>query len=239
VALILVVIVAGIFLVVNRPGANISATQDPQTYVRSCVEKQLTAIEKQILENNGYMNISKNYMVYYGKKVPYLCRSSEYYLPCINQEPMMIEKIRKEINTKITPTTEACFENLIKELNRKGYSVKSNETKIGIKFEGNKLIADIEKPLSIKKGEETRAYENFATEIQSPLFLIVTTSQRIVDYESALCEFNNINWMQNFHDVGVKRFVTSDGTKVYEITDKPSSKKINFAIRSCVLPAGI
>jgi Tfp pilus assembly protein PilE len=239
VALMIVVIIAAVFLIIKKPGATISATEDPQAYIRSCVEKQLVIIEKQIFDNNGYFEVSKNFMIYYGKKVPYLCRSSEFYTPCMNQEPMMIEKIRKEIDTRITKESEACFDNLLKELNRKGYATKTNATLLDIKFEGNKLIANIEKPIVAKKGEETKVYNNFATEIQSPIYLIITTSQRVVDYESALCEFNNVNWMMNFKDVSVKRFVTSDGTKVYEVKDKPSSKKINFAVRSCIFPAGI
>ncbi|MBM3247447.1 hypothetical protein FJZ17_02830 [Candidatus Pacearchaeota archaeon] len=239
IALMIVVIILAFFLFQNRPGAKVSATEDPQAFIRSCVEKQVIDIEKQILENNGYLGVTKNYMLYYGNRVPYLCRSSEFYTPCMNQEPMLIEKIRKEIDTKITAESEKCFDSLIKEVKRKGYSIVSNKTEVEIRFEGNNLIADINKPLVIKKEKEIKSYQNFGTIIQSPLYLLITTSQRIVDYESALCEFNNINWMLYFKEVGIKRFVTSDGTKVYEVRDKASDKKINFAVRSCLLPAGI
>jgi len=223
----------------NRPGARINAAEDPENYIRACVEIKLEEIEKQIIDNNGYLSVDKNYMIYYGKRVPYLCRSSEFYKPCVNQEPMMIEKIRKEINAEMIPETQACFDSLFNDLKRKGYSVQENETQIGVNFEGNNLILDIDKSISIKKGEETRVYSNFGTQIPSPIYLIITTSQRIVDYESTFCEFNSINWMLYFKDTGVKRFVTSDNTRVYEVTDKPSGKKINFAVRSCLLPAGI
>jgi hypothetical protein len=54
-----------------------------------------------------------------------------------------------------------------------------------------------------------------------------------------MCEFDNINWMKNYANIRVDRFVTSDQTKVYTILDKTREQEISFAVKTCVLPAGI
>jgi len=237
--LIIIGIIAAILLFMNRPGAKINAAEDPGLYIRSCVEKKLEVVEAEILKGNGYQTIEKNYMVYRGERVPYLCKSTEFYTPCVNQEPLFIEKVKKEIGLAISEHVDLCFESLLKDLKRKGYSTKTNDTIIEINLEEDKLIADIEKGIVITKGEEKKAYSNFATEIQSPLYNLLKTTQVILNYESALCGFNNVDWMLAFKNSGVKRFVTSDGTKVYEIKDKLMDEGIKIAIKSCVLPGGI
>jgi hypothetical protein len=68
---------------------------------------------------------------------------------------------------------------------------------------------------------------------------LIDTARSIVNYESETCEFNALNWEKNFPSVGIKRFITSEQTKVYTLTDKITKKEINFAVKTCVLPAGI
>ena len=51
--------------------------------------------------------------------------------------------------------------------------------------------------------------------------------------------FNDVNWELNYPDIAVKRFSTSDSTKVYTLTDKATNKSVSVALNSCTLPAGI
>lgn len=44
---------------------------------------------------------------------------------------------------------------------------------------------------------------------------------------------------ESVRDIKIDRFVTGDQTKIYTITDKLTNKKFSFAIKTCVLPAGI
>ena len=64
-ALIIVVIVAMIFILVNRPSSALKPTENPQAYIQDCVQDSLKKIETSVLENNFYPNQSKNFMIYF------------------------------------------------------------------------------------------------------------------------------------------------------------------------------
>lgn len=238
-ALILIVAIALIFVLIKKPGAQINVVEDPQGYIEKCVSDSLTKYEKLMLENNGYVDKKDNYILYRGEKVPYLCKASQFYMPCMSQEPMLLELIRKEIEKNVKKDSVTCFEKLKKELERAGYDVTEEAATLKIEFSKQTLIADINKKITIKKENEIKTTEKFRAEIPSPVYRLVTLAQTIVNFESTLCEFNNVNWMTNYPDISIKRFVTSEQTKVYTLTDKLSSKEFNFAVKTCVLPAGI
>jgi len=238
-ALIIVVIIILVFLIIKKPGSTISAAENPQAYIAKCSQDSLAKTESQLIKENLYINLSKNFMVYYGKRVPYLCRSSQFYISCVNQEPMLIEKTRKTIESSIEKDSDNCFTLLVRDFESKGYSVKQKSNNLTVNFKDNYIEVNLNRELTILKDEETQTYNSFTTEIPSPLFNLMKTAQRIVDYESTYCDFNEINWQMNYPEISIKRFVTSDSTKVYSLTDKTTNKTISFAISSCTLPAGI
>lgn len=240
IALIIVVAIALIFSVMKKSSPIISASDDPKGYMEKCIKDSLEKSSKIIIESNGYENKNDNYILYNGEKVPYLCKSSMFYYPCINQEPMLIEKIRKQILDKTKKDAEECFNKLVKALeNKNNKVVLSSNSNIEIVFSSNKLYAYIYRRLSIQKEEDYRVIDSFSGEIQSSLYNLFNTARQIVNYESTLCEFNNDNWMANFGDISIKKFIASEGTKVYTITDKVTEQEINIAVKGCVMPAGI
>jgi hypothetical protein len=238
-ALIIVVLIAIAFIIYNNSGLKIKPSEDPKAYIEKCTSDSLEEVENLIVKNNFYLNLSGNFVFFNGTKVPYLCRSSLFYGPCVNQEPMLIENVRKDIENYTTKDIEKCLTILIKDLKNKGYLVSEGNLKLNVEFKDNFIIANIDKKIVLKKAEETKIYENFISQVPSPLFELMKTSQKIVDYESTYCEFNDINWMLNYPKTSITNFVTGDKTKVYTLTDKVTNKKINFAVKACVLPAGI
>jgi len=238
-ALIIIVIIALAYVIIKKPGQIIQAEENPQAYIESCVEKALENNEAKQIDNNLYSNMSDNYILYMNQKVKYLCKASMFYVPCVNQEPMLIEFVRKNIQRDIKPEIESCFNELKKTLAKRGYDVQEGALSYEIQFEKEAIKANINKKIVLKKNEDIRIFDNFNAKIKSPLFVLVDTARNIVNYESTLCEFNNMNWEKNFPDISIKRFVTGDQTKVYTLMDKTSEKKINIAVKTCVLPAGI
>jgi hypothetical protein len=238
-ALIIVVIIALAVVLIKKPGVNLNAEQNPQAYIEDCVKKSLENAESVQINGNLYPNITDNYIIYMNKKVKYLCKASMFYLPCVNQEPMLIEYVRKNMQTEIKPDVEKCFNDLKKILTSRGYNFQDGNMSLVVDFHDKLITATINKKIIIKKDEVTREFNMFSARLPSPLFNLVDTARNIVNYESTLCEFNALNWEKNYPDIVIKRFVTSDQTKVYTLTDKTSTKEINFAVKTCVLPAGI
>lgn len=243
IALIIIVAIALVIVLVKKPSAIVSAEQNPQVYIENCLRDSLSRAETQILDGNGYLNVTDNYILMSinkpREKVPYLCKASEFYVPCINQEPMLNGLVKNEFQTIVKNDANICFSSLEKELKSKGYALNLGEMNLDINLYPGKVSAEVNKKIAISKGEESKTYEYFVGDIISPIYSLINNARMIINYESTLCEFNAINWMKYNRDIEIKKFVTSDQSKVYTITDVSSGKKLSFAIRTCVLPAGI
>lgn len=238
-ALIIVVAVALIFVLVKPQDQTVTAPEEVNSFIQGCIENSLEEINEKLISENLYGNLTSNYIVYKSEKYKYLCKASQFYTPCVNQEPMIIEYIRKVIEDETTKDAERCFSELKKNLQEKDYTVKDSQMGLSIEFSGEKIISKIEKEIVISKREEVRTFNKFSASINSPLYELANTIRNIINYESGVCEFNIANWMVNYPNVKITRFVTSDQSKIYLVTDRKSDKELGFAIKSCVLPAGI
>ena len=241
------IIVVGIALVAtllkNKISGGIDASENPQGYISDCVQQDLQTAETKILDANGYLELNNNYALYNlnrpNEKVPYLCKASQFYMPCINQEPMLIEKVKKDFQSLTQKNVEECFSKLIAEMEKNGNVLQEGTLNYSIFLMENYIIAKMNKKMIIKKDEAQQVFENFEAKLQSPLYNLINIARQIANYESELCEFNDVNWMMNFKDISIEKFVTSDQTKIYNLKDRATEKKLTFAVKSCVMPAGI
>jgi len=239
IGLIIVIAVASVIMLLREKetAKTISAEENIQAYIQSCVKTNLENIEKKLIDSNFYPKLDSNYLVYMNEKVPYLCRASQFYLPCVNQEPNLAGYLRKEIEKNLG--VEKCFSSLVNELRLRDYVVSEGSLKISTELANNKIIIILNKDISVKKNDETKTYNKFVSSIQSSLYNFAKTAEMIGNYESEFCEFNSQGWMAEYPDIAIKVFKTSDGSKVYTLTDDKTEKQIKFAVKSCVLPAGI
>ncbi|MDP1728605.1 MAG: hypothetical protein Q8L27_00190 [archaeon] len=244
IALIIVVsIILIATLIRNKVSVNLDASENPQAYISDCIQSYLVDAEQKILDGNGYLELNNNYALYNlnkpNEKVPYLCKSSQFYMPCVNQEPMLIEKVRKDLQILIEKDVDNCFNKLTTEIKKSASILEEGKLNYSIGLSEGYIIAKANKKIVIKKGEIQNTFEKFETKLQSPIYNLINTARQIVNYESELCEFNDIGWMMNFRDISITKFVTSDQTKIYNLQDRLTEKKLTFAIKSCVMPAGI
>ncbi len=238
VAVILVVVIGLIFLIVNHSRNQKTNISDPKIYITNCIQESLQKAETNITQSNLYDG-GRNYALYLGKKVPYLCLTSTYYSPCVNQEPMLIEKVRAKINNLVLADVKNCFSILNSNLKKSGYEISEGNLSTKINFYDKSIELQINKKISAKKENETKVYEEFSSSIQSPIFNLLKTTQKIVNYQSTYCEFNDINWMMVYPETKIDYFITSDNTKIYTLSDRASEKNISFAVKSCSLPGGV
>jgi hypothetical protein len=246
VAIIIITAIVVVYLYVQNPIKSNLAESNPQEYIKSCVKNSLEGAEKELIDNNFYPNIKDNYLFYNkdGKpvKVKYMCKASQFYMPCVNQEPMLVSYLTREIEKRVGSKTEECFSDLKKILRSKGYSVEEREIgnkSVEVQLISQKINLYLNEKITIKKGEDARTYNRLNVEMNSPLYDLADTARTILNYESELCEFNTLNWEKNFPKISITRFVTSDQSKVYILKDKLSGKSVEIAVKSCVLPAGI
>jgi len=246
IGLILIVSTALIFVLVRKPEIRLSPelAEDPRVYIDKCTADALENVEERIIEGNGYFNLTNNYVLFSkykpGEKVPYLCKSSQFYKPCINQEPLFLEKIKRDAEKELQPMAEQCFLGLIENMKKRGYQVSSGPLNLSVNFKQGIMSLDMNKRIMRTNNlGESEIFETFSTRIKSPIYELVDTGRSIVNYESTLCQFDMIEWMNYYRDVDIKKFVTGDQIKIYTLTDRVTNQSMNLAIRTCVLPAGI
>jgi len=238
---VIAIILAYVFVI--KPYIDASRVGDPTEFIQKCASDSIKDSETKILNNNGYPENITNYILYRGEedseKVPYLCTTSMFYELCINQDPMLIENIRTYIEKNAKRDVTSCFSDLETKLKKGGRNVISGNLTLNIEFETKAIRTDIKKDLSVSKGSQTETFGVFDTKINSPLYNLLYTENKIVSFESEDCAFDSVSWMRFNPDISIKKFSASDQTKIYTLTDKDSEKKIKFAVKTCVLPAGL
>ena len=243
IAILAIVAIILLYIFVIKPYIDASRIDNPKAFIQKCASDSMKNSEEKILGNNGYSGNMTNYILYRGEKdsekVPYLCTSSMFYENCINQEPMLMEKIRSYIEENVRKDVNSCFSVIENKLKKGGREVISGNLTLGIEFETKAIRANIQKDITITKGDKTETFDVFDTKIISPLYNLLYTENKIVYFESENCAFDSVSWMKFNPDIIIKKFSASDQTKIYTLKDKDTEKGIKFAVKTCVLPAGL
>ena len=92
----------------------------PEAFLESCVEKKVKETVAIMLPQGGYVEPEFSFRFQFNSEEPqdisYLCYNENYYIPCVNQEPMLIEHLNQEIEDYIKEDVGNCFENYVLEL---------------------------------------------------------------------------------------------------------------------------
>jgi len=240
ISVLLVTAIIGFFIFKPSFFSDISSTANPEGYLDKCAEDSIQKTEKLLLENNFHIDQNfTNYLLYKSEKVPYQCTASEFYLPCTPQEPGLFSSIKNLIENRALRDVDSCFRRMKQDFQSRGYSVSEDILSLNVTLSEEFIKINFKKNFLATKGDSSVSLGEIEASRSSSLYNLIKTTQTIVNYESTICEFNEISWMKAVPNILISKFVTSDSTRVYILTDRISSKQTKFAIRTCVLPAGI
>ena len=239
--IIAIAIVAGfliLFTFQRAPTVSVEAEANPTAFIEKCARKAINDAVDQIIPHGGFLD-PINVIEYNHINVSYLCENRNYYLPCINAHPMLITEITNEIHNLTQPILDQCFSNLKIELEKRNSKVDYNPLKFEIVLAPNKVFVNIGRKVTITRAEEARKFEKFDIGIVNPIYDLANVAIEIANNEANYCYFEYVGYMLLYPRWRIEVFSFSEGTKIYTITDKNSDKKMNVAIRSCVIPAGL
>lgn len=235
-ALIIIVGVIIIFLLFNPPEIKILDEKNPQASVESCTREAVEeAIE--ILSRQGGDIQPKGFIRFKGEEITYLCFNYDYYDNCINQRPLLIEHIENEITDYIRPKVEACFNDL-KNLLENRYEIETSEMKISTKLHSKNVIVEIDKKFKMSRGDEVREFDDFRMHMVHPIYDFANIAMNIVNQESRYCNFDELGFMILYPNYDITKFITGEADVIYKIKERSTGEEFDFAVRSCVLPAG-
>lgn len=205
------------------------------------LEKCLQSSSKEAIEiinlQGGSLN-PKNFFMFNGTNISYLCYTNQYYVPCVMQKPMLKEEIETELKNYIEKNSFECFNNVKQTYESKGYSVNMGNLIVKAELIPNnvKVIANINMQMT---KENVQSFPNVKTDVPSNLYDFVIIASSIANWETRYGDSETMNYMYFHPDLKVEKKPQSDGTKIYILTNRNSLDKFMFATRSYVRPAGI
>jgi len=214
---------------------------DPQAYIEKCVKDSSQQAIDIMMPQGGYINPG-NYKLYDDNKVAYLCYNINYYYPCINQQPMYLDFLEKEIKSYIESKVKDCFYTLKQEYQDRNYIVDEGTLSLDVQLNPKQVEVSIDKKFDISKNEESRKYDKFKVKFPSPLYDLAVVAQEITSQEAKFCYFEYLGYSLLYPFVSIeKKQVGSEetATKIYIIKDKITGKGLLIAIRSCAMPGGL
>ncbi|MEK6908591.1 MAG: hypothetical protein AABX23_00890 [Nanoarchaeota archaeon] len=233
-----IIVVAVIIVIFAFPQANVfSSSVNPSSYLRSCIEPEITNIKDVLSVQGGYTN-PDNYAMYNDMKLQYLCYTSQFYTPCSVQQPLLLRHVQEEIKKHIEPRAKQCFEDLKDQYERKGYEVRSGTSNISVGIVPENIYVDFVAPLTLIK-EDTQTFQKFSVAIDSNWYTLINTAVNIIQYESTFGDSETSLYISYYPNLVIEKTRRDDGSTIYQLSDVTSEDKFDFATRSLVWPQGL
>ena len=248
--IIIAIVIVGVFLlfflflkgIVPVPGGG-KPEENPSNYLQNCIEPKVTEAVGLLSSQGGNINPELSLSFKFNsdkeaKEISYLCYNQNYYLPCINQEPMLIQHLKSEIKTYIKKDVEDCLSSLKKSLENKGYAVDLSYRDFSVELVPEKVLIIIDSKMSFSKSGESSIIDGFKFSVASRFYDIAVVSQEIISQEARFCNFEQLGYMLLYPEFNIDKFRTGESTTIYTVEYRESREKFRFAVRSCVIPPG-
>ncbi len=232
------IIVAVVIVIVAFPQVNFFSTSiNPSSYLKTCIEPEVEIIKEKLSLQGGYPN-PDNYVNYNGQKFQYLCYTSEFFTPCLVQQPLLLRHVENEMKKHIEPRSKQCFEDLKSQYERRGYEVRSGSSQINVSVVPEKIRVEFNAPMTLIK-EDTQTFQKFAIAVDSNWYYLINTAVNIIQYESIFGDSETGLYISYYPNLKIEKTRRDDGSTIYQLSDVISEDKFAFATRSLVWPQGL
>ena len=238
--LAIIIVVVGILIYVFYPQIQTSLNvqqQNPPSFIQSCLEEKIQNTVEILSEQGGSLE-PENYALYNNSNVEFLCYTTEYYVPCLIQQPMLKQHIESEIEKEIEGDVTACFNSMKESYIKQGYSVDMTKGDTIVELLPEKIATNFNYSLVLTKGENVQKYNSFVVLLNNNLYELTSISESIINWEATYGDVEVTTYMTYYHNLKVEKNILSEGRKVYVLTDRNLKNKFQFAVRSQVWPSG-
>ncbi len=212
-------------------------TNNPQVFLQTCLEEEIeNAIEKVSLQG-GSLNPELS-ILYQDNEIEYLCYQSQYYLPCVMQQPLLRLHIESEIKRAVTENAETCLDSLKDSFERKGFEVSFNQKDIEVELLPERIAVIFGNDITLTK-EDSQRYERLSIFFNNNLYELVGIANSILNWEATYGDSETTTYMFYYPDLKVEKLKQTDGSTIYILTNRDSGNKFQFASRSVAWPPGV
>lgn len=216
---------------------------NPDAFLRACIEDKVRESINILLSQGGYISNPLNKTFKFDeddgfKDISYLCYTQNNYLPCVNQKPLLIQHLKKEIKNYISDDLEGCFNSLKTSLEKKNFDVEMKYNGFDVELMPERLAIQTDSELTLTKTEETSKKENFRLIFPTKFYELAEVVQEIVAQEGEYCNFEYVGYMLLHPEFEIEKFSAGDLIMIYTVKHRESKEKFRFAVKSCVIPPG-
>lgn len=238
VAVLIVILAILVFLFFPKIKSGIGFDEkNPSGFLQKCLEKDLREIVEKISLQGGSIS-PENFYLYQDNKIEYLCYTSEYYVTCAMQQPMLKPHIEKEISDGISEKSKQCLQELEKNYKSNGYQVEMKNNLVEIELLPKRIVTRLNSSLVLTKAGEKTTYDSVNFAETNNLYELISIANSILNWEARYGNSETTVYMDYYHDLKVEKFKQTDGTTVYILTDRNTENKFQFASKSLVWPPG-
>ena len=240
---IVLVILAVLFFVFRQgivPTINQKPEVNPDKDFSSCIQDKVQETVKLISEQGGYvsnkLNLTFQFVGEEQGDISYLCYQQNYYVSCVNQQPMLIDHLKKEIKKNINSDVENCFNKVVSNLKNKGETVQENYRGFDVELYDDRVVVTVDGEISTQKAGVGAKYSGLKSIVYTRLYNLAVVAQEIISQEARFCNFEQVGYMLIYPDYNINKFRTGNSDLIYTITDKKSQERFRFAVRGCIIP---
>lgn len=248
--IIAIVIVASIAVFLSfregiiSPQIGESTEENPAGFLETCMRDKITEVIDILYSRGGSVSNPLNKTFQFDEEIfptdiSYLCYTGNYFIPCTNQETMLIQNIKEDIKNYVSSDAKNCFDKLTASLNNEGFVVDARYDGINVDMIDGKVIINFDAELALTKSGETTKQTEFDIVRLSRLYDAATIAQEISSQEAKYCNFEYVGYMLLYPQWSIDKLRTSDSSIIYSIKHQDDENKFRFAVRGCVIRPGL
>lgn len=238
IAVVVVALVALVYLLYPRISSDFSSDADnPQDYIKTCVEGDLEDIVETISLQGGAYEPT-NYFTYNDVNIEYLCYTPENYFACVLQKIEVEESVEEQINNQISSVIDFCFSEMKTSYEDKGYSVIVRPGEVLVDLLPKKIVTSLDYEVTLAK-EDSNIYNEFVITLDNNLYELIKIGKYIVEWEIGFAGVDPLAVMARYNFLDIDKWEMDDGTTIYVLKDKKTGGIFQLATRSYVFPPGI
>jgi hypothetical protein len=237
-AIIVVAAIVGYYLLRSEPASEINPQENPQAFIEKCLMDEIKKSTDEILPQGGIIN-PQPFLLFSETKVQFLCYIEGKEQQCEILEPMLKDKIERQIEQDTQSKINNCLNRL--EDIFENYDYVAGPTKYLIEIFPGEISGTIDKKITITKDGATQEFSTFVSRQYSPVFDFILISNQIIRKEATCicgeehCGADIVAISRLNSDYELELFVSGKDEKIYTIRDTKTKQEFNFAVRNCIL----
>jgi len=245
IAVIIISVVALFFILRGGiiPGIGEGLEKNPNVFLQVCIEDKLREGIELISLQGGYVENPLHINFKFedekdSQKISYLCYNRNDFELCINQKPMLMIHLERELSNYVSEEVNNCFRNkLTSSLEKSRYDVNARYEGFELNLNEGEIAINIDAELILTKGGETIKQENFNLVFPSKFYDLALMVQEIINIEATTGEFNHF-YFKDYPNFDISKYRTRDSSVIYTIRLLEGKEKFRFAVRGAVVPSG-